>query len=145
MGKEKKTRRKRKKTKPGITSKSKKKTAVARATIQKGKGRVTVNKRNLEVMQPAQLRTLMKEPLQLSNMESEVDIQVNVKGGGNIAQAIAARTAIAKALIAYTKSDKLKERMLKQDRSLLVDDSRRKEAKKPLGRGARAKKQLSKR
>ena len=78
-------------------------------------------------------------------MESEVDIQVNVKGGGNIAQAIAARTAIAKALIAYTKSDKLKERMLKQDRSLLVDDSRRKEAKKPLGRGARAKKQLSKR
>ena len=68
---------------------------------------------------------------------------MNVNGGGATAQALASRTAIAKALVNYFGEKKLKEKFTKYDRTLLVDDSRRKEPKKPLGRGARAKKQLS--
>ena len=60
-------------------------------------------------------------------------------------QAVSARSAIAKALVAYTKDKNLERRFREYDRLLLVDDSRRKEPKKPLGRGARAKKQKSKR
>ena len=74
-----------------------------------------------------------------------VNVDVTVKGGGFMAQAMAIRGAIAKALVEFSKDKKLKEKMLKYDRMLLVDDARFKEAKKPLGLGARRKKQSSKR
>ena len=53
--------------------------------------------------------------------------------------------AIAKAIVEHTKDKKLKEKFMKYDRQLLVDDSRRTEPKKPLGKKARKKKQSSKR
>ncbi len=86
----------------------------------------------------------MKEPLELvGELAKEVNIEVKVKGSGAVSQALAARTVIAKALVNYFGEKKIKEKFIKYDRTLLVDDSRRKEAKKPLGRGARGKKQLS--
>ncbi len=132
--------------KKGITSKAKKKEARARAVIRKGTGKVTVNKTNIEVIEPRYVRLFIQEPLNLAgDMAKQVEIEVTVSGGGFMGKAASARGAIAKALIRFTKSKELKQKMIEYDRMLLVDDSRRKEAKKPLGRGARAKKQSSKR
>ena len=135
-----------KKSKKGVTSKAKKKTAVARASIRAGRGRVTINKRALETIEPSYLRTFIAEPLIIAGeIAKKVDIEITVRGGGFMGQAVSARSAIAKALVAYTKDKDLERRFKEYDRLLLVDDSRRKESKKPLGRGARAKKQKSKR
>jgi len=135
--------KKKKKTK-GITAKSKKKTAVARAVIRQGNGTVRINKTNLNIYGSHYARELVKEPLEIAGeLAKEVNIEVKVKGSGAVSQALAARTVIAKALVNYFGEKKIKEKFIKYDRTLLVDDSRRKEAKKPLGRGARAKKQLS--
>ena len=60
-------------------------------------------------------------------------------------QAVAARSAIAKALFEFKPSEKLRQSFLAYDRLLLVDDPRRVETKKPLGTKARKKKQKSKR
>ncbi|MDO8646960.1 MAG: 30S ribosomal protein S9 [Candidatus Diapherotrites archaeon] len=135
---------KKKKKAKGITSKSKKKTAIARAVIRKGKGTIRINRMNLNVYGSRYIRELINEPLEIIEpLNAEVDIDINIQGGGAMAQALSARTAIAKALVNYYGEKKLKEKLLKYDRNLLVDDARRKESKKPLGRGARAKKQLS--
>lgn len=138
--------KKKKRKKAGITAKAKKKTAVARAVIRKGSGRIHLNKINLENVMPLMVKRFIEEPLQLAgDVVKEVDIDVDINGGGTMGQAVAARAAIAKSLVGYTKDNKLKEKFLSYDRLLLVDDPRRKEAKKPLGTGARSKKQKSKR
>ena len=137
---------KKKKKAKGITAKAKKKTSVSRAVIRPGKGVVRINKRNLTAFQPAQIRDFIMEPVEIAAEKArEVNITVNVHGGGFMAQAVAARSAIAKALVAFFKDEKLKKKMLAYDRLLLVDDIRRKESKKQLGVGARRKKQKSKR
>ena len=130
----------------GILVKAKKKESIARATIRKGTGAIHINKRNLELVEPLLVKRLIKEPVLLAGpAAAEVDIDVNVHGGGFMGQAVSARAAIAKALIEYTQNDKLKNAYLKYDRMLLVDDTRRVEPKKPLGPKARRKKQKSKR
>lgn len=138
--------KKKKSRKRGISSKAKKKTAVARATIRKGTGKVTINRLWIETVQPKYVYELLREPLDLAKeMANDVDIEVSVKGGGFMGQAIAARAAIAKAILQYKQNEKLREKFLKYDRMLLVDDVRRVETKKPLGTKARKKKQKSKR
>ena len=140
--------RKRKKLKvKAIHTKAKKKAAVARASLKKGTGKFRVNKRALNLFEPFYLLEFIKEPMDLAGeaLVESVNVDVTVKGGGFMAQAMAIRGAIAKALVEFSKDKKLKEKMLKYDRMLLVDDARFKEAKKPLGLGARRKKQSSKR
>jgi small subunit ribosomal protein S9 len=135
-----------KRGKKAITSKAKKKKAVARAVIKEGRGRITINKRALETIEPEYVRTFIAEPLILAgDVAKTVDINVSVRGGGFMGQAVSARSAIAKALVKYTKDKALEKTFREYDRLLLVDDPRQKESKKPLGRGARAKKQKSKR
>jgi small subunit ribosomal protein S9 len=73
----------------------------------------------------------------------KVDISVTVNGGGVMGQAQAIRTAIARGLVKYFDNDELEETFRKYDRTLLVNDPRRKESKHPLGRGARKKRQKS--
>ena len=58
-------------------------------------------------------------------------------------QAEAARTAIARALVRWTKSSQLRSKFLEFDRTLLTGDPRRKEPKKFGGPGARARFQKS--
>ncbi len=139
--------KKKKKKSKDIISKAKKKTAIARALIQKGTGVIRINKINLEAMQPKYLYDLIKEPVDIAKpLSDEVDIFVNVQGGGFMGQAVSVRSAIAKALLKYHQpNEKLKQAFLKYDRLLLVDDPRRIESKKPLGTKARKKKQKSKR
>ena len=127
-----------------IFAKAKKKHAVARAALRKGTGILRVNKVRLQVIRPQLVKMLVEEPLLLAGETAkEVDIAVTVKGGGFMGQAMAARGAIAKALARHAKGDALRKTFLKYDRQLLVDDARRKEPKKPLGKGARKKKQSS--
>jgi len=137
---------KKKKKRKGITAKAKKKTAIARAVIRKGSGIVKVNNRNIETIQPTLIYDFLREPLDLaSDVSKDVDIWVNVRGGGFMGQAVAARAAIAKSILEMRPNEKLKKKFLAYDRMLLVDDSRRVESKKPLGPKARKKKQKSKR
>lgn len=137
---------KKKKRKTGVNSKAKKKTAVARAVIRAGTGRVRLNKRRLETVSPEIVRQFIAEPLALAGELAErVDIDLNVRGGGFMGQAVATRSAIARALVEFSGDEKLRKRFLEYDRLLLVDDPRRKEPKKPLGPRARRKKQKSKR
>lgn len=127
-----------------INTSGKRKTAVARATVQKGSGLVRINSRPVELYEPEIARWKILEPITIAGDHvSKVNIDVSVQGGGFMSQANAARTAIAKGLVEFTGDPSLKIAFLDHDRSLLVSDSRRKEPKKPLGRGARRKRQKS--
>ncbi|MCJ7516773.1 MAG: 30S ribosomal protein S9 [Methanomassiliicoccales archaeon] len=127
-----------------INTTGKRKSAVARAVIRKGDGKVRINSVPIDIYTPELARAKIMEPLGLApEKASGVNIDVNVQGGGVMGQAEASRTAIAKALVQFYKDEDL-ARMFKQyDRSLLISDPRRKLPKKPLGRGARKKRQKS--
>jgi small subunit ribosomal protein S9 len=127
-----------------VNTSGKRKTAVARATVVKGKGLVRINNIPIELHQPDIARWKIMEPITLAgDVANTVNIDVNVKGGGFVSQANAIRTAIARGLVKYTNDAELKSSYLDYDRSILVNDPRRKETKKPLGRGARKKRQKS--
>lgn len=122
----------------------KRKEAIARATVRDGKGRIRINYKPLEFHEPQLAQVKIWEPIQIAgDVAQKLDIDVKVKGGGVMGQADASRTAIAKALIEFTGDNELKRKLLLYDRSLLVSDPRRKLPKKPLGRGARKKRQKS--
>lgn len=125
----------------------KRKTAVARARFNPGKGIVKVNKQPLDLVQNEMLRLSMREPLILTEPDwKRFDISVIVKGGGQTGQAQAARQAIAKGL-AQLLGEKARQAFLEYDRNLLVYDPRRTEPHKPphSSWGARRYKQRSKR
>jgi len=131
-------------TKVLLTS-GKRKTAIARATVRAGKGRVRVNNVPVEIYEPELARNRILEPLQLAgdNVWKQLDIDLKVSGGGFMGQAEAARTAVARALHRWTKSSHLQTLFTEYDRTLLAGDPRRREPKKPGGPGARAKDQKS--
>jgi len=128
-----------------IVVSGKRKTAIAKAMIQEGTGKITVNKIPYENLQ--EFRKLMiQEPIELTKEvlgDFKFDINVNIKGGGQESQIEAARLAIAKAIVKFTKSADLKKKFLGYDRNLLVADIRRKEAYKPGDSKARRKRQKS--
>ena len=127
-----------------INTSGKRKTAIARATVQKGKGLVRINKKPVELYEPEIAKWKILEPIRLAEKHiDKINIDVDVAGGGFMSQANAVRTAIARGLVEFTADPSLKLAFLDHDRSLIVNDSRRKEAKKPLGRGARKKRQKS--
>ena len=127
-----------------VNTSGKRKSAIARATVKKGSGRVRINKIPLEIYSPELARLKIQEPLALvPEKATKVDIQVNVKGGGIMGQADASRTAIAKGLVEFFEDSELERNFKQFDRSLLISDPRRKLPKKPMGRGARKRRQKS--
>ena len=127
-----------------VQTTGKRKEAVARATIRKGAGRVWVNDRPLEILEPEVVRQKIQEPLLMVGEKwRALDISVNVQGGGIIGQASAARTAVARGLLEWLKDPALHDMFKHYDRSLLVNDPRRKLPKRPGGRGARKRRQKS--
>ncbi len=127
-----------------IITSGKRKTAVARAITRKGNGQVTINGYPVEFHPVELLRNKIKEPIDLlGEKASTLNIEVKVSGGGLTGQADASRTAIAKGIIEFLKDDSVEEMYRQYDRTLLVNDIRRKLPKKPAGPGARAKKQKS--
>lgn len=127
-----------------INTSGKRKTAIARASVKKGNGLIRINKKPVELYEPDIARWKILEAIKIADKYiGNVDIDVDVKGGGFMSQSSAVRTAIARGLVEFTGDPSLKLAFLDYDRSLLVSDSRRKEPKKPLGRGARKKRQKS--
>ena len=127
-----------------ILATGKRKAAVARATVRKGTGRVRFNGRPLEIVEPEIIRLKVQEPLlMVGDRARALDITVDAAGGGFIGQASAARTAVARGLLAWLKDDQLTEMFKHYDRSLIVNDPRRKLPKRPGGRGARKRRQKS--
>jgi len=125
-----------------IISVGKKKTAVARAIIKPGIGRVRINGYPLELWPIEMARVKMQEPLILAgDLAKKVDIEVNVRGGGYMGQAIATRIAIARGLVAYFQSEELKKLYEEYDPYMLKGDPRRTEPKKPGIKHARSKRQ----
>lgn len=84
------------------------------------------------------------EPILLSgDLHKQVDISVSVKGGGFMGQAEAVRMSIARGLVEWFKSSRLKKLLASYDRSMIAGDPRRKEKKKFGGPGARRRRQKS--
>ena len=127
-----------------VHSSGKRKTAVARATVRSGTGRVTINTIPLEQYSPKLAQMRIKESVVLADeLAGKVDISVRSFGGGVMSQANAIRLAIARAMVEYSGNEKLEEVYLAYDRQLLVADVRRKEASKPNDSSARSKRQKS--
>jgi small subunit ribosomal protein S9 len=123
----------------------KKKTAIARATVRDGIGRVRIDAVPVELIEPELARLKMLEPFRVAGDEirDEVDIDVTVSGGGFAGQADATRTAIARGLVDHLNDLELRDAFMEFDRSLLVNDVRQSESKKWGGPGARARYQKS--
>lgn len=126
----------------------KRKRAVARAVVNEGTGKIRMNSIPVDIVQPKYIQLRLKEPIVIAGeLAKRVNMNITVKGGGAWGQADAARTAIANALVSWTKDAKLKEAYIDYDRSLLVSDPRRTEPHKPSRStaGPRRTKQQSKR
>src|SRR5690625_7675591 len=77
------------------------KTAVARAYLSSGEGKITVNNKDLkDYFTIDTLNYKVKQPLVLTNNENNFDINVSVYGGGITGQAEAIRLALSRAMCA---------------------------------------------
>lgn len=127
-----------------IQTSGKRKTAVARAVTYQGTGRITINGLPVELFPVSILKEKIMEPINMVGENiNKMDISVDVRGGGVTGQADAARTAIAKGIVEFLQDSSLEDTFKKYDRTILVNDVRRKLPKKPQGSGARAKRQKS--
>jgi small subunit ribosomal protein S9 len=118
------------------------KNAVARIYVAKGKGKITINKREFEnYFTTGTLQYKVKQPLSLTDNLKSFDITVNVHGGGTTGQAEAIRLAISRALCEIDADHRL---VLKPE-GLLTRDPRMVERKKFGQKKARKKFQFSKR
>jgi len=128
-----------------ITISGKRKTAIAKATIHKGKGLVSINNIPIERLDLFK-RLSVQEPIAITKKilgNFAFDIVVIVQGGGGESRIEASRLAIARALVKFTESEELKRAFLTYDKNLLIADTRRKEANKPGDSKARSKRQKS--
>lgn len=127
-----------------INTSGKRKTAIARATVRAGRGIIRINSVPLDLYPNEMVRLKVSEPVLLAPGALEgVDVSIDVRGGGIMGQAEAIRTALARGLLKWHNDPNIKDIFLSYDRTLLVNDSRQKEPKKPHGRGARKKFQKS--
>lgn len=125
-----------------INTLGRRKTAIARVYISKGKGNVVVNNKDYKVFFPSPLlqKTLM-DPFEVVSEAGNFDVKVNVKGGGISGQAEAIRLAISRALIEYNEEN----RPALKAKGYLTRDPRMVERKKFGQKKARKRFQFSKR
>ncbi|MEK6195706.1 MAG: 30S ribosomal protein S9 [Deltaproteobacteria bacterium] len=120
----------------------KRKTAIARTWMKPGNGVITVNDRELDdYFRVGTAKTILLQPLVLTNTLDSFDIRVKVIGGGISGQAGAIRHGITRALMMV---DPDLRQSLKRA-GFVTRDSRVKERKKYGQKGARARFQFSKR
>ncbi|MEY3576300.1 MAG: 30S ribosomal protein S9 [Actinobacteria bacterium] len=114
-------------TKPLTQTTGRRKSAVSRARLRAGSGRVTVNGRAFETYFPTTIhRNNATEALRITGTMSTYDIDVDIAGGGPAGQSGAMRLAIARSLVALDPS----HRPALKRAGLLARDARRKESKK---------------
>lgn len=81
------------------------KSSTARVFLTSGSGKIVVNNRPLdEYFGRETARMVVRQPLDVTEMNDKVDIKVTVAGGGTTGQAGAIRHGIARALNAYDES-----------------------------------------
>lgn len=125
-----------------VNATGRRKTAVARVYLSKGKGNVTVNKKDYKEFFPTTvLQGKVQQAFEVTETAKTYDVKVNVAGGGITGQAEAVRHAIARALV---KIDEENKPALKAQ-GLMTRDPRMVERKKPGQPKARKKFQFSKR
>lgn len=125
-----------------INTLGRRKTAVARVYMKKGKGNVIVNKRDYKEFFPvAVLQSKIAQPFELTDTVGQYDVTVNVSGGGINGQVEAIRLGIARALVKVNEENK----PLLKEEGLMTRDPRMVERKKPGQPKARKKFQFSKR
>ena len=118
------------------------KTSIARVRIMSGKGDIVINGKTLDEYLPSDiLKTIVKQPLNVTSTESKFDVIVKVEGGGLSGQAGAIRHGISRALVAASEENKA----LLKAAGFLTRDPRMKERKKPGLKKARKAPQFSKR
>lgn len=125
------------------------KSAVARVTLTPGKGKITVNGRDVNEYMPYDVLVMdLKQPLVLTNNEETFDITASVSGGGFTGQAGAIRLGITRALLEYDKENEKSEdsyRKILKAKGFITRDPRCKERKKYGLKAARRAPQFSKR
>ena len=125
-----------------INALGRRKSSVARVYLSEGTGKITINKKDLTQYFPsAILQYVVKQPLQLLEVEGKYDIKANLDGGGFTGQSQALRLAIARALVKVNADDK---KALRQA-GFITRDPREVERKKPGQPKARRRFQFSKR
>ena len=118
------------------------KTSVARVFLRAGQGQIIINKRPFEDYFPREsLRLIVAQPLELTGTVAQLDVKMNVAGGGLSGQAGAVRHGIARALLAFNET--LRPQLKRA--GFLTRDPRMKERKKYGQPGARKRFQFSKR
>ena len=130
-----------------IITSGKRKTAIAKAVLTEGDGKIRINKRDYKTLQIFD-RLKIEEPLRIGEKilgKINFDVSINIKGGGEKGQIDAARVALSRAMVKFSNSKELNSAFLSYDRNLLVADVRRKEMYKPGDSKARKKRQSSKR
>lgn len=128
-----------------IITSGKRKTAIAKAEIKEGSGKITLNKVNYENFHKFDVLRI-REPLMITEKvlgKINFDVIISIHGGGEKSQIEAARLALARAIVKFTESTELENEFFEYDRNLFVADVRRKEAYKPGDSKARAKRQTS--
>lgn len=118
------------------------KTAVARVYISKGKGNITVNDKDFKsYFTTGTLQYKVNQPLALTENLDNFDIKINVYGGGFTGQAEAVRLALSRAMCELNEEN----RIILKSEGLLTRDPRMVERKKFGQKKARKKFQFSKR
>ena len=118
------------------------KTSTARVFIQKGKGKITVNKQPLDKFFDRETaRMIVRQPLEQTELLNKIDIIATVKGGGGSGQAGAIRHGLSRALLKYDES----LRKILRAKGFLTRDARKVERKKVGLKKARKATQYSKR
>ena len=119
------------------------KKSVARVRLVPGKGKITINKRDIDDYFGLEtLKVVVKQPLELTHTTGKFDVLVTVQGGGFTGQAGAIRHGIARALLEV---DEEAYRQELKAAGYLTRDPRMKERKKYGLKAARRAPQFSKR
>lgn len=132
-----------------FTGTGRRKSSVAQVRMTTGKGKITVNGRDIKDFFPYETNIMdLKQPLVATNNENTFDIEVKVNGGGFSGQTGAIRLGITRALLEYDKANEGSEtsyRTILKRAGFVTRDSRSKERKKPGLKAARRAPQFSKR
>ncbi len=125
-----------------VNTLGRRKTAVARAYVQKGKGEIVINNKDYKTyFTTSVLQYKINQAFGVTKTSGEYDVKVNVKGGGVTGQAEAVRLAIARALVEMDENNKP---LLKAE-GLMTRNPKMVERKKPGQKKARKRFQFSKR
>jgi small subunit ribosomal protein S9 len=132
------------------TGTGRRKTSVARVTLVPGKGKVTINGKDVREYLPYETLVMdLMQPLVITKTDEIFDVIVNVQGGGFSGQTGAIRLGITRALLAYdsttAKDSENSFRKPLKVAGFITRDSRKKERKKPGLKKARRAPQFSKR